>query len=95
MSQKEDLENKLQARLDEYRAEIDRLKALADRAGAEIQLEYYKQIESLRENQEVAKTKLDEFKSAGDGAWEDLKDGVESAWNDLGEALKSAISRFK
>lgn len=95
MSQKEELVNKLQAKLDEYDANIDGLKALADKAGADAKLEYYKQIESLREKKEAAKTKLDELKVAGDGAWEDLKEGVESAWNDLGEALKSAVSRFK
>ena len=45
---------KLQAQLDEWSAEIDKLKAKADKAEADAQLEYYKEIEELRSMQETA-----------------------------------------
>jgi hypothetical protein len=95
MSMKEAYEQKLQAQLDEWGAEIDKLKAKTDNAEADAQLEYYKQIEELRSMQESATNKLAELKDAGDDAWEDLKAGIESAWDSLGSALKSAYSRFK
>jgi archaellum component FlaC len=95
MSMKEAYEQKLQAQLDEWSAEIDKLKAKSDNAEADAQLEYYKQIEELRSMQETAGNKLTELKDAGDDAWEDLKVGIESAWYSLGNALKSAASRFK
>lgn len=95
MSMKETYEQKLQAQLDEWGAEIDKLKAKAAKAEADAQLEYYKQIEELRSMQEAANAKLAELKAAGDDAWEDLKAGIESAWDSLGTALKSASSRFK
>ena len=95
MSMKEAYEQKLQAQLDEWSAEIDKLKAKADGAEADAQLEYYKKIEGLRSMQETATNKLTELKDAGDDAWEDLKAGIDSAWDSLGNALKSAASRFK
>jgi archaellum component FlaC len=95
MSMKEKYEQKLQAQLDEWDAEINKLKAKADKAEADAQLEYYKQIEELRSMQETANEKLNELKEAGDDAWEDLKAGIESAWDSLGNALKSASSRFQ
>ncbi len=64
MSMKEAYEQKLQAQLDEWRAEIDKLKAKADNAEADAQVEYYKQIEELHSMQESATNKLDELKDA-------------------------------
>ncbi len=95
MSMKETYEQKLQAQLDEWGAEINKLKARADGAEADIQLEYYKKIEELRTMQESATNKLSKLKDAGDDAWEDLKAGIDSAWDSLGNAVKSAASRFK
>lgn len=95
MSMKEAYEQKLQAQLDEWSAEIDKLKARADSADADAQLEYYKKIEELRSMQETAANKLTELKDAGENSWEDLKAGIDSAWDSLGNALKSAASRFK
>jgi len=94
MSMKEAYEKKLQAKLDEWNAEIDKLKAKADSAEADVQLEYYKQIEELRSMQDAARKKLVELKAAGDDAWEDLKAGTDSAWDSLSRSIKSAVSRF-
>jgi len=95
MSRKEAYQKKLQAQLDEWKAEIDKLKAKADKKEADVQIEYYKQIESLRVKQEAARVKLHELERAGENAWEDLKAGIESAWDDLSNAVQSAVSRFK
>ena len=95
MGMKEAYQQKLEAQLDEWTADINKMKAKADKADADAQLEYYKQIEELRSKQETAQEKLEELKEAGEGAWEDLKTGVELAWSSLGEALKSASSRFR
>lgn len=95
MSMKEAYEQKLQAQLDEWGAEIDKLKAKADSAEADVQLEYYKQIEQLQSMKDTAVDKLIELKGAGDDAWEDLKAGIENAWDSLGSVLNSFASKFK
>lgn len=95
MNLKEAYEKKMQARLDEWSAEIDVLKAKADTAKADARVEYYKQVEELKIKKQAAKAKLAELRKAGDGAWEDLKTGLESAWDSMEKAVKSAASRFK
>lgn len=85
---------KLEARLDQWRAEIDKLQAKASEAGADARLDYDRQIESLRAQQQQARAKLQELDAASDAAWEDLRSGIEKAWDDLGTAVKSAAERF-
>lgn len=95
MSMKESYEKKLQAQLDEWSADIDKLKARADKAEANVQIAYYKQVDELRSLQKTASQKLADLKDAGDDAWEELKASIEKTWDKLGHELKSAISRFK
>jgi len=95
MSMKDAYEKKLQAQLDEWGAEIDKLKAKADNAQADAQLEYQEQIKELRSMKNVANEKLSELKNASVDAWQDLKAGIDSAWDSLGNAMKSAASKFK
>lgn len=95
MSMKEAYEKKLEAKLHEWNADIAKLKARADSAEADIQLEYYKKIEELRSQQDAARKKLEELKESSDDAWQDLKVGIDSAWDSLSGSIKSAFSRFK
>ena len=94
MSMKQAYVQKLQAQMNDWNAEISKLKAKAEGAEADAQLEYYKQIEELREQQQDAQAKLNELREAGEDAWEDLKAGIDNAWSSLGEAVKTAASRF-
>ena len=88
-------EEKLDAQLKEWSAQITLLKAKADNAKADAKIEYYKTIEALQRKQNEAKTKLQELKTAGDEAWEDLKTGAEKAWAEVKTAFHDAISKFK
>lgn len=95
MSMKEAYVKKLQSELDEWGAEIDKLKAKADSAEADVQIEYNKKIDELKTMRDAASEKLSELQKAGDNAWEDLKAGIDSTWHSLGNAVKSTISHFK
>jgi multidrug resistance efflux pump len=88
-------EEKFDAQLKEWSAEIALLKAKADKAKAEVKIEYYKTIETLQGKQDAAKMKLQELRTAGDDAWEDLKTGAENVWTEVKTAFQSASSRFK
>jgi len=88
-------EEKFDAQLQEWNAQIALLKARADKAKAEAKIEYYKTIEAMQRKRDTAKAKLDELKSAGDGAWEDLKTGAEKAWAEVKTAFHDAASKFK
>ena len=95
MTDKDVYVQKLHAKLDEWNAEIDRLKAKAKMAEAESRLEYQKEIEKLEKSRAETDEKLADLRQAGEGAWEDLKSGVQSAWNSMEDAVKSAQSKFK
>ena len=88
-------EEKLDAQLDEWNAQIALLKAKADKVKAEVKIEYYKIIEALQHREDEARTKLHELKTSGDEAWEDLKTGVEKAWAEVEAAFHEATSKFK
>lgn len=95
MSDKELYQQKKQAQLDEWRAEVDKLKAKASGASADAQLEMNKQIKTLESKIEEGKTKLSQLAEAGEDAWEAIKDGVESAWDSLKSAVSDAAAKFK
>jgi uncharacterized coiled-coil DUF342 family protein len=95
MTTKDEYVQKLHAKLDEWSAEIDKLKAKADKAEAESRIEYQNQIQYLQQRRRAAEEKVEELRSAGEGAWEDLKAGVQLAWDAMDEAFKSARSKFK
>lgn len=95
MDKRKAYEEKLDAQLEEWNAQIALFKAKADKAKAEAMIEYYKTIEALQRRQDGAKTKLNELKTAGDEAWEDLKTGAEKAWDEINASFHEAASRFK
>ena len=88
-------EEKLDAQVEEWKAQIALLKARADKAKADVKIEYYKKIEALERKQEVAGTKLRELKNAGDEVWEELKTGMEKAWDEVKTAYHKTASKFK
>jgi multidrug resistance efflux pump len=94
MNDKQAYEKKLQARYDEWSAEIDKLKAKADSAEADLQLKYQQKIGELTAMQEAAGDKLDELKNSSSDAWQDLKSGADAAWRSVDNAMRSAGSRF-
>jgi hypothetical protein len=95
MSPKDDYIRKLQARVQEWDKEINKLATKAIQNKSKAKLEYYKQLEELRDKQDVALKKLERFRQADDDAWEGLKAGLESIWADFSEAVKSSSSKFK
>lgn len=95
MSNQEAYQQQLQAKLEEWQAEIDKLRAKAKGAAADSQAEYNKQIDELQSRQDEATQKLAELQEASEGAWEQLKSGTEKAWNDLSEAVSAAKAKFR
>lgn len=95
MNSKEAYIQKLHAKIDEWNADIDRLKAKADQVEADSKIEYQKQVEALKNNRDDIEKKISEISRSGENAWEDLKAGIDLAREAMSEAIKSATSRFK
>jgi outer membrane murein-binding lipoprotein Lpp len=92
---KEAYVEKLQAKMDEWNAEIKKLEAKARQAEADSKINYEKEVEELRAKRRDLEEKMSQVRESGEGAWKDLKTGIESAWQSLDTAIKSAASRFK
>ena len=87
-------EEKLDAQLKEWSAQIALLEAKANYAKADAKIDYLNSIESLHRKQREAGMKLQELKTAGDEAWGDLRTGAEKAWTEVKTTLHDAASRF-
>ena len=85
----------MQSQLNQWKAEIDKLKAKASGANAEAQLEMNKQIKALESKIEESKAKLSALAEATEKAWQSMKGGVETAWSSLKSAAGDAADKFK
>ena len=83
--------DKLEAQLTRWAGQIDDLAAMAGKAGAKVKIEFRLSIDDLKLKRVLAQEKVDQFKAAGSGKWEELKAGIELAWCDL----ETAISDLK
>lgn len=95
MTEKERYKQKVQAQLDEWKADIAKLKAKASGAKADAQIAMNKQVEALERKLQDAQAKLSELAEASEDAWDSVKKGGESAWDSLKSAVSDATSRFK
>jgi multidrug resistance efflux pump len=95
MSTRDEFVRKMHSLLDKGNAEIDALEAKAEHAEAGARDAYRKQIAALRTKQEEARARLESLRTAGEGAWQDMKAGVDMAWEAIAEAIDSAKSRIK
>jgi hypothetical protein len=91
---KEAYVEKLQAKLKEWQADIDKLKAKAAQSKADMKIQINEQIGNLESNSQEIQKRLHELGQASGSAWKDIKSGVEQAWGKLDEAVKAAISKF-
>ncbi len=88
-------EEKLDAQLAQWSAQIDLLKAKANNAKADAKIDYLKTIDALQLKKDQAGVKLRELRAAGDEAWDDIKAGAEKAWDEVKAAFHGAASKFK
>jgi hypothetical protein len=95
MNSRDEYVRKMQAKLEEWNAEIDTLTAKAGKVTADVRNEYSEQIAGLKAKQAAARQKIEGLQHSGEHAWEDLKSGIDRAWTAMGEAIDSARSRFK
>lgn len=95
MNDRELYQQKKQAQLDEWKAGIDKLRAQASMASADVQIEMHKQLKVLEGKMEEGKSKLSEFAKASEDTFESMKKGVESAWDSTKTAFNDMTAKFK
>lgn len=92
---KESYQQKIQEQLDEWRADIDRLKERAKNATAETKLKYQENIDRLELKMEEGRSKLKDLKESGADAWDAVKDGADSIWDTMKATFAEVKERLK
>ena len=80
---------KIETRLRQLGAKLDRLVAKAEETGAEVKADYRQQIDHAKDKRASVESKLKAFRDARGQKWDNFKGGVEIAWHDLENALKA------
>ncbi len=78
----------MEARLEAWDAKIEEFAARANGARGQARIDLHYHIDDLKVKHAVARARLDELKSARNGAREGIKAGLEIAWNDLETTLR-------
>ena len=94
MNTKSDYTKLAEARLEEWRAQIDSLKAQAKQADAKTRIEVHKTIDQVEQRYEHAKSALSGTAEPLSDALSDLETGVQQAWDELKQSAKDATNRI-
>lgn len=88
-------EQKLQAELDAWQADIDRLSAKARLATADTRIELQQQLEDLKKKRQAVKEKVDELHASSGAAWHEVKKGLQKAWPAAANGFRAARDKFQ
>jgi len=80
---------KIETRLRQLGAKLDRLVAKADEAGTEAKVDYRRNIDRIKDKHAVVQSKLNAYKAANGQKWDNFRGSVEIAWRDLADAFKA------
>jgi len=94
MADLEHYKAKLNAQLDEWKADLDKLNAKADGKSADAKKELNESIDALEAKLAQGRSKLEELKGASAEAFENLREGANSAWDSIKDAFDKAKSKF-
>jgi DNA repair exonuclease SbcCD ATPase subunit len=86
--EKEAYQRKIEAKVDQWRAELDKLRAQAREAQAEGRLQA---ISSLKTLQQEATRRLEELKAAGESGWQDARQAVDRVVTEFESAYQRLV----
>lgn len=93
--QQKSYEEKIQAQLDEWRDDVDRLKEKARNASAETKMKYQESIDKLELKLKEGRSKLKDLAESSDEAWDSIRDGAESIWDTMKATFREVKEKFR
>ncbi len=94
MNREEYIDN-MAAKLKVWNAEVEKLEAKAEEAGADTGIEIRKEVQNLRTKKQAAEDRMEEIKEAGEKSWKELQAEAEDAFEDIKSSLENAVNRFE
>jgi hypothetical protein len=70
------------------------MRAQAKRFAADAKIAAHEELSETDKRLGELKAKLAKLRTAGDGAWQEMKGGVETAWSELSKAATRAKKHF-
>jgi chaperonin cofactor prefoldin len=95
MTAREDYQELMQKRLDDWKAEIEQFKAGAGKIEADARVNYDKGLYFLHARQEEAWTNFDKMKAASESNWEQFKSNMDKAGADLKAAGENMTAQLR
>lgn len=94
MENKEAYRKKIEAQLDEWKAQAEQIRAKMKKKQAETKIDYSDTLDELDKRQDLARNKLDELKRSSGEAWSDIREGMEEAAESLKDSIQKARTKF-
>lgn len=94
MAERDPYITKMEAKLEEMDAELQKLKAKAKGKGAEAEMQFNDLVAEYEQKKAVVEKDVAELRSSGESAAKDLKEGADRALGELTAAYEKAKSRF-
>lgn len=94
MNEKELYQQKLKAQLNEWQADIDKLKAKMAGASVGAKMELNPHINMLESKLSEGGSKLEELEKATEETWETFKESLEEAWKSITAEFEDAYKKF-
>jgi hypothetical protein len=95
MNDKELYRQKYQAQLDEWKADLDKLRARAAGATADAQIEMNKHVRELEHKMHEAGARLSEWAASSEEAWDATRKNMETTWEALKAGVSAAAAKFR
>lgn len=95
MKDKELYQQKIQAQLNEWKADIDKLRAKVSMSNADSQLDMNRNLRVLESKIEEGKEKIREIAGVGEGVWDSARQRMQSAWELLKSEADDAAAKLK
>ncbi len=86
---------KLEAKIAEWNAELDKLRAKSKGASADVQLDFDAKISEFQHKLDAGKAELARLSDQSSDAMDSLKEGLENAWAALSTACSDALEKMK
>ncbi|MFO7545225.1 MAG: hypothetical protein R6W77_06980 [Trueperaceae bacterium] len=94
MREKELYQQKMEAKLQEWKAEAEKLRAKAAGADADAKLEANRKAEELDRKIATGNERLAEIREAGEDTWDSVKARVDKAWDTLTSEVRELAGKI-
>ena len=95
MMDKKAYQERMEAQLQEWKADLDKLDAQAKKKSAEGKISYAKKRKELQDKMDEVRNDLSSLKASGDQKWDVIKEHLEKGKNDFKKNYNDLVAALK